>query len=59
MIENFREILKGPAGKIIAVMIVLAGLALVMSEARDSSSESPEACAARDRVFFCFETFER
>jgi len=56
MVEKFRQILRGPAGKAIAIVIVLGGLALMVSGARDLFGQSPEGKRSTDRIFICSET---
>lgn len=56
MIEKFRQILKGPAGKAIALVIVLGGLVFMFQGARNLFGEDSYARKARDRMFVCAET---
>lgn len=58
MMERIRKILKGPAGKIIAAIAVIAGIVFMLQGMRGLFGESVEAREARDRVFVCSETMK-
>jgi hypothetical protein len=56
MIEKFQDFLRGPFGKVTAIVIVLVGVVAIYFSSRNSFGTSEAGRMSRDRTFICTET---
>jgi hypothetical protein len=53
---GFREFLKGTAGKVVAIVLILIGVVAIYLSVKSNLGESEAAFNSRSRMFMCSET---